>query len=329
MAVRYDVPPAGAHTHQPGAVLRASREQLVGEAADRKSDFYSLGVMLFEMTTGRLPFAGGTAPGLMRQILLEPPPILSAVRPEVPERLTRLVSALLAKEPQGRPASARLIIEELTRCQRGERMPATRVLPPAAGLPAATARPTDMAVVQLLVRGRHLWNKRTEQSLRSALTCFQEVIDRDPMQGKAWIGIADTLNLLSNYGFAPPGDSLVRVLAAVGRAIELEGESADALRALALAAWQFDFDWEEAETLYRRAARGHRAVRGESGPFRPGGGPRPIVAHLTGDAGMVHPVRGSAGGGTCHPAPGLLPRQRVLPRLLVRRAGPHGAGASR
>ncbi len=235
-----------------GTLAYMAPEQLVGEAADRKSDFYSLGVVLFEMATGRLPFTGTTVPWLMQQILLEPAPILSEARPGTPERLSRLVSALLAKEPQGRPASARVIIEELARCQRGDRMAPARVAP-AVGAPAAPARPTDLAVVQLLVRGRHLWNRRTEQSLRAGLACFQEVIDRDPMQGKAWIGIADTLNLLSNYGFAPPGDSLVRVRAAVSKAVELEGESADALRALALAAWQFEFDWDEAERLYRRA----------------------------------------------------------------------------
>jgi tetratricopeptide (TPR) repeat protein len=110
-----------------------------------------------------------------------------------------------------------------------------------------------MTIAGLLIRGRHLWNKRTEESLRTALRCFQEVTDLDPLQPKAWIGIADTLNLLSNYGIAPPGDSLIRVRAAVAQAVQLEGESADALRALALAAWQFEFDWEEAEALYRRA----------------------------------------------------------------------------
>jgi tetratricopeptide (TPR) repeat protein len=46
---------------------------------------------------------------------------------------------------------------------------------------------------------------------------------------------------------------MIRVRAAVAQAVQLEGESGDALRALALAAWQFEFDWEEAEVLYRRA----------------------------------------------------------------------------
>jgi serine/threonine protein kinase/Flp pilus assembly protein TadD len=233
-----------------GTLAYMAPEQLAGESADRKSDFYSLGVMLFEMVTGRLPFTGTTVPWLMRQVLLEQPPDLATVRMDAPERLTRLVSALLAKEPHGRPGSARLILDELARCQRGEPIspavtpiPAARVPPP----------PTDLAVAQLLIRGRHLWNKRTEQSLRTALSCFQKVIDRDPLQAKAWIGVADTLNLLSNYGIAPPGDSLIRVRAAVRKAVELEGQTGDALRALALATWQFEFAWSDAETLYLQA----------------------------------------------------------------------------
>jgi serine/threonine protein kinase/tetratricopeptide (TPR) repeat protein len=260
-----------------GTLAYMAPEQLVGESLDRKSDLYSLGVLLFELATGRLPFTGTTVPWLMQQILLEPPPELSSMRPDAPARLARLVAALLAKEPQRRPASAALVSEELERCRRGERIAARAVETSSPGAVAASspggvvasspggvvtsspgavapaARPPDMEVVRLLVRGRHLWNKRTEQSLRAALTCFQEVIDRDPLQPGAWLGIADALNLLSNYGFAPPGDSLVRVRAAVERAVELDGESADALRALALAGWQFEFAWADAEALYLRA----------------------------------------------------------------------------
>jgi serine/threonine protein kinase/Tfp pilus assembly protein PilF len=234
-----------------GTLAYMAPEQLVGETADRKSDFYSLGVLLFEMATGRLPFAGTTVPWLMRQIVLDSPPLLSDVRPGTPERLTRLVSALLAKEPQGRPGSARLILAELARCQRGE--PAPPQQPPVANSRVVASPSPDIEVARLLIRGRHLAGKRTEQALRTALACFQEVIDRDPLQAKGWIGIAETLNLLSNYGIAPPGDSLVRVRAAVGQAVDLEGESGDALRALALAAWQFEFAWNQAEALYQRA----------------------------------------------------------------------------
>jgi tetratricopeptide (TPR) repeat protein len=107
--------------------------------------------------------------------------------------------------------------------------------------------------VKLVARGRREWNRRSETSLRAALASFHEAIDRDPLHAPAWIGVADALNMLSNYGFVPPADSHQRVEAAVGKAIELAGESSEALRALALAAWQFDFDWARAESLYRRA----------------------------------------------------------------------------
>ena len=237
-----------------GTLAYMAPEQLVGEAADRKTDLYALGAVLFEITTGRLPFQGTTAPWLMQQILLEPAPLVGDLRPDVPERVTRLIAGLLAKEPSGRPASATLVRDELARCRRGERIaPRTSVVRQPATAPMVAAGPATMEVTRLLVRGRHLWNKRTEQSLRASIAVFQEVLDRDPMQPKAWIGIADALNLLSNYGFSPPGDSLVRVRAAVSRAVELEGDTGDALRALALAAWQFEFAWAEAEELYLRA----------------------------------------------------------------------------
>ncbi len=237
-----------------GTLAYLAPEQLVGEPADRKSDLYALGILLYELASGQLPFRGNTTPWLMQQILLEEPTDLASLKPALPERFHRLVTSLMAKEPGRRPASARLVQEELARCRRGPGRPTpTTVAATPAPRRRRSSEATDLAVVQLLVRGHHLWSRRTESSLRAALDCFQQVIDRDPLQPKAWIGLADSLNLLSNYGFAPPGDSLRRVRAAVTRAVDLEGESSDGLRAQALATWQFDFDWAEAARLYQRA----------------------------------------------------------------------------
>jgi len=240
-----------------GTLAYMAPEQLAGEHGDRKSDLYALGVTLFEMATGGLPFTGTTMPWLMRQILLEPAPLLSERRADAPERLVRLVASLLAKEPSARPGSARLVLDELERCRRNE-PPAPRPASPrttgqVARRSVAFASAADVEIAKLLIRGRHLWNRRTYDSLGAALACFQEVIDRDPTRGAAWIGIADTLNMLANYGFAPSGDSAARVRAAVARAVDLDGETGDALRALALARWQGEFDWEGAEALYHRA----------------------------------------------------------------------------
>lgn len=226
-------------------------EQLVGEPADRRSDLFSLGVMLFEMATGRRPVSWRTPAELAARLATEEPPDLSTARADLPPRLGRIVRQMLDREPAKRPSGAAHIVTELEASERdsGPRPP---VPPPAHATPQAK-RPVDLEVMRLVARGLHLWNKRTEESLRLSVGCFQQAIDRDPMHAPAWIGLADALNILSNYGFIRPADSASRVRAAVKKAISLEGETADSLRALALAAWQFDFDWARAEQLYRRA----------------------------------------------------------------------------
>ncbi len=236
-----------------GTAPYMSLEQLVGDPADRKSDLYSMGVVLYEMATGVVPFEARTLPGLMRRLLHEPAPSARARRPDVPEPLDRLITELLAREPAARPASATALVETLRRCARGGSAPATPAVDRGAATRPRQARPVDLEVVQLVARGRREWNRRSETSLRAALVSFHEAIDRDPLYAPAWVGVADTLNMLSNYGFVPSTDSRARVQAAVAKAVELDGESSEGLRALALAAWQFDFDWERADSLYRRA----------------------------------------------------------------------------
>jgi serine/threonine protein kinase len=235
-----------------GTTPYLSLERLVGEPADPRSDLYSLGVVLFEMATGSRPFEGKTAAGLMKRLLTEEPPSARTLRTDIPEVLADLIGRLLAREPAERPGSAAAIVETLRQSADGG-IPATPAPErPAPSRPPPT-RPADPEVLHLVARGRRQWNKRSEASLREALASFQQAIDRDPLHAPAWIGVADSLNMLSNYGFVPTADSQPRVKAAVGKAIELGGETSEALRALALAAWQFDFDWSRADELYRRA----------------------------------------------------------------------------
>jgi serine/threonine protein kinase len=234
-----------------GTMPYMALERLAGEPADRRSDLYSLGVVLFEMATGRLPFQGKTTVSLMRRMLLEDPPRPRTFRADVAEGLDGLITRLLAREPAARPESAAVVVEALRRCAAGDPTAAPASEPPARQ--RSRPRAVDVEVVQLVARGHRLWNKRSESALREALASYHEAIDRDPLHAPAWIGVADTLNMLSNYGLVPTPDSQPRVEAAVAKAMELEGETSEALRALALAAWQFDFDWSRADALYRRA----------------------------------------------------------------------------
>lgn len=114
-------------------------------------------------------------------------------------------------------------------------------------------RRVDPEVFLLDLRARHLWHQRTEAGFRAALRLFDDAVARDPAYAPAYLGIAESLNMLANYGLLPPKEVRPRVLAAVERALELDPDSADAHRLLAFIRWQYDFRWQEAVCEYERA----------------------------------------------------------------------------
>jgi len=89
-----------------GTPLYASPEQFqVGGNIDGRSDIYSLGVMIFEMLTGAVPFQPTSMPELILLQMNTPPPPLREGRPDAPAALEQLVNRLLAKDPDARPQS--------------------------------------------------------------------------------------------------------------------------------------------------------------------------------------------------------------------------------
>lgn len=85
-----------------GTVPYMSPEQVEGRAVDQRSDVFSLGVMLYEMATGRRPFRSGSTAGLMSAILRDAPPPAASLRAGLPEALQRAIDRCLAKEPGAR-----------------------------------------------------------------------------------------------------------------------------------------------------------------------------------------------------------------------------------
>ncbi|MGK2961828.1 MAG: serine/threonine-protein kinase [Gemmatimonadaceae bacterium] len=86
-----------------GTPAYMSPEQALAEKVDGRSDVYALGIVLFEMLTGNVPFSGRSIHELMALHIAAPVPSLAALAPETPVRLIEIVERMLAKNPVDRP----------------------------------------------------------------------------------------------------------------------------------------------------------------------------------------------------------------------------------
>ncbi|WP_326722620.1 protein kinase [Streptomyces sp. NBC_00243] len=119
------------HTGSPiGSPAYMAPEQAMGGAVGPYTDLYALGVLLHELLSGDVPFAGSTALGVLHRHLYEPPLPVRRLRPEVPPALEGLVLRLLSKDPQHRPASAQETYEQLLPLLPARGMPTGAPLDP-------------------------------------------------------------------------------------------------------------------------------------------------------------------------------------------------------
>ncbi len=104
--------------HILGTVPYMSPEQVLGKPADARSDIFSLGVMLYQMATGRRPFEGEAQAEVISAILRDTPDSVDELRGELPHHLGRIVRHCLEKDPEHRYQSALDVRNELADLQR-------------------------------------------------------------------------------------------------------------------------------------------------------------------------------------------------------------------
>ena len=105
---------------------------------------------------------------------------------------------------------------------------------------------------QAYLKGRYYWNRRTAENLKKAIEQFKAATDRDPNYALAFVGLADSYALLSDYGGTPTAEVLPQAKTYAERALSLDGQLAEAHATLGLityASWQ----WAEADKEFKRA----------------------------------------------------------------------------
>jgi eukaryotic-like serine/threonine-protein kinase len=146
-----------------GTVAYMSPEQAKGDPLDARTDLFSLGTVIYEMATGKTPFAGGSTAEVFAALLRENPPPVSTVNPAMPKKLDPIVAKLLAKDAAQRYATAEQLQEALDGLdpQSGKSMVATD---------AGRKKPWSIALVVLLalIAGGLAWWKFRPGAARPA-----------------------------------------------------------------------------------------------------------------------------------------------------------------
>ncbi len=101
-----------------GTVAYMSPEQARGLQADRRSDIFSFGVVLYEMATGRVPFEGASALDTMHAIAFQPAPRATTLRADMPYSLQQVIDRCLQKRPEDRYPDMREAAQDLRRTKR-------------------------------------------------------------------------------------------------------------------------------------------------------------------------------------------------------------------
>ena len=121
--------------------------------------------------------------------------------------------------------------------------------------PLSERHTENLEAFELYLKGRYLWQQRTQKGLRAGIECFQDAIELDCNYALAHCGIADSFSILRVYGYVSVAEGKTRAEIAARRALELNAGLAEAHFSMALFTFSFTEDWPSAEESLRRAVQ--------------------------------------------------------------------------
>jgi predicted Ser/Thr protein kinase len=151
-----------------GTIAYLAPEQIAGEPAQPRTDVFALGVVLYEMLSGRRPFRGDTIWAVMDATLHLPPEPLRSIRPDVSASLERVVDRCLEKAPEKRFQSATEVLAALKPLQES-------ATPPRPRRRALTAVEIAVAVVLAAVIGAFGWSRIRDRRQAAVRTTIGEI----------------------------------------------------------------------------------------------------------------------------------------------------------
>jgi serine/threonine protein kinase/Flp pilus assembly protein TadD len=113
----------------------------------------------------------------------------------------------------------------------------------------------DAEAQDFYLQGRFYWNRRDLESLPRAIVYFKLATEKAPNYALAYAGLADAYNILANWSVVKPEDGYPLAKEAARKALEIDGTLGEAHVALAFAEYIHDWNWVEAEQVFKRAIR--------------------------------------------------------------------------
>ena len=197
-----------------GTVSYMSPEQALGKKVDHRSDLFSLGVVMYESLTGRLPFVGDTFAAVVDQILRQEPPALARLNYDAPARLQDIVRKLLTKSATARYQNARDLLIDIKTLQKDLELETQLGSTDLSSVTRAPAVPTKRTVAVLPFA--NITREPTDDWIGSGIA---ETVTADlkAVQGLTVLGRERVFDALRDLGSSDSGNLDERVSFDVGR----------------------------------------------------------------------------------------------------------------